>query len=65
MMVSIVIPDTGLRTVVAMALAATLVKKNEKTNASMTPIRTTMGSRERLPNITPTASALTPRRSGS
>ncbi len=31
MMVSMVMPDTGLRAVVAMALAATEVKKNEKT----------------------------------
>ena len=31
MIVSMVMPDTGLRAVVAMALAATDVKKNEKT----------------------------------
>ena len=34
MMVSIVIPETGLRAVVAMALAATEVKKNEKSSVS-------------------------------
>ena len=32
MIVSIVIPETGLRAVVAIALAATEVKKNEKTS---------------------------------
>ena len=32
--VSIVIPDTGLRAVVAMAFAATEVKKNENTSVS-------------------------------
>ena len=37
MMVSMVMPETGLRAVVAMALAATLVKKNENTSASSTP----------------------------
>ena len=37
MMVSMVMPDTGLRAVVAIALAATEVKKNEKTSASADP----------------------------
>ena len=41
MMVSIVIPETGLRAVVAMALAATDVKKKEKTSVSTSPIPTT------------------------
>src|ERR1039457_5484105 len=40
--VSIVIPETGLRAVVAMALAATDVKKNEKTIVSASPIATTV-----------------------
>ena len=34
MMVSMVMPETGLRAVVAMALAATEVKKNEKSSVS-------------------------------
>ena len=37
MMVSMVIPETGLRAVVAMALAATEVKKNEKSSVSPRP----------------------------
>ena len=36
-MVSIVIPLTGLRAVVAIALAATEAKKNEKTSVSSRP----------------------------
>ena len=38
MMVSMVIPDTGLRAVVAMALAATEVKKKENNSARATPV---------------------------
>ena len=38
-MVSMVMPETGLRAVVAMAFAATEVKKNEKTSASTRPDR--------------------------
>ena len=37
MMVSIVMPETGLRAVVAIALAATEVKKNEKSSVSTRP----------------------------
>ena len=37
MIVSIVMPETGLRAVVAMALAATDVKKNEKTSVRPRP----------------------------
>ena len=58
-MVSIVIPDTGLRAVVAIALAATDVKKNENSRASATPVITTAGALFRLPRKTPMASALT------
>jgi len=43
-MVSMVMPETGLRAVVAMALAATEVKKNENTRVSARPIKT-MGGR--------------------
>ena len=39
MTVSIVIPETGLRAVVAIAFAATEVKKNEKTSISARPDR--------------------------
>ena len=39
MIVSIVMPDTGLRAVVAIALAATEVKKKEKTSVSSRPTR--------------------------
>jgi len=38
MAVSMVMPDTGLRAVVAMALAATEVKKNEKSSVSSRPM---------------------------
>ena len=41
MMVSMVMPETGLRAVVAMALAATEVKKNEKSSVSARPATTT------------------------
>src|SRR6266704_942327 len=40
MIVSIVIPETGLRAVVAIALAATDVKKNENTRVSAMPTAT-------------------------
>src|ERR1035441_8689846 len=59
MMVSMVIPDTGLRAVGAMALAATEVKKKENSSASATPVITTMGELLRLPRKIPMASALT------
>ena len=41
MIVSIVMPETGLRAVVAMALAATEAKKNEKTRVSRRPTMAT------------------------
>ena len=59
MMVSMVIPDTGFRAVVAIALAATEVKKNENSSASATPAITTAGELLRLPRKMPMASALT------
>ena len=40
MMVSIVMPEIGLRAVVAIAFAATEVKKNEKSRVSPRPTRT-------------------------
>ena len=49
MMVSMVMPETGLRAVVAMALAATEVKKNEKTSVSTTPTIIATGEPSRLP----------------
>ncbi len=39
--VSIVMPEIGLRAVIAIALAATEVKKNENTSVSTSPISTT------------------------
>ena len=39
MIVSIVMPDTGLRATVAMALAATDAKKNENTSVSARPMQ--------------------------
>ncbi len=42
MIVSIVMPETGLRAVVAMALAATDVKKKEKTRVSARPTSVTI-----------------------
>ena len=47
MIVSIVMPETGLRAVVAIALAATEVKKNENTSASATPAIRIAGERGR------------------
>ena len=65
MIVSIVIPDTGLRAVVAMALAATEVKKNENTSVSATPtasVETEIpGSREKNAAIA-TVATTTPSR---
>src|SRR5579864_8089561 len=63
-MVSIVIPDTGLRAVVAMALAATDVKKNENTSVSTRPIPTTVQDTGREPRstATPIAPITTPRK---
>ena len=48
-MVSIVMPETGLRAVVAMALAATEVKKKEKTSVSTGRVR----PRSRIPGRVP------------
>ena len=45
MIVSIVMPETGLRAVVAMALAATEVKKNENTSVSSRPAMSTVDGR--------------------
>src|SRR6266567_4823843 len=55
MIVSMVIPETGLRAVVAMAFAATEVKKNEKTRVSARPTRTTSREAPRLPKKAPAA----------
>ena len=55
MIVSIVIPETGLRAVVAIALAATEVKKNENTSVSPRPMRTTTDVASRLPRKIATA----------
>ena len=43
MIVSIVMPETGLRAVVAIALAATDVKKNEKSSVSTQASRISTG----------------------
>ena len=59
MIVSIVMPDTGLRDVVAMALAATEVKKNEKTSTSASPMSATTEVAPRLPRKIATAIAET------
>ena len=57
MIVSMVMPETGLRAVVAMALAATEVKKKEKTRVSTRPTRTTTARRRRgCPGRSATAS---------
>ena len=47
MIVSIVMPETGLRAVVAIALAATDVKKNENTSIRRRPTRTALHPRRR------------------
>src|ERR1022692_4507092 len=62
MMVSMVMPETGLRAVVAMALAATEVKKNEKSSVSARPTRIAAGEAARLPSkmATPMALTITP-----
>ena len=49
MIVSIVMPDTGLRAVVAIAFAATDVKKNENSSVSPSPTRITDGARVSRP----------------
>ena len=59
MMVSMVMPETGLRAVVAMALAATEVKKNEKSTISATPMAITTNEVPRLPRNAATPMALT------
>ena len=48
-MVSMVMPETGLRAVVAMALAATEVKKNEKSSVKPRPSASTAQETCRLP----------------
>src|ERR1017187_2709939 len=58
MMVSMVIPDTGFRAVVAMALAATDAKKNENTSVRASPAKITAGEPERLARKAATAMAL-------
>ena len=66
MIVSIVIPETGLRAVVAIALAATDVKKNEKTSVSAEPDeRRRSAVAPRLPKKIATATATRRRRRGS
>ncbi len=55
-MVSMVIPETGLRAVVAMALAATEVKKNEKAMVRRSPTSTTRREAPRLAKKTPAPS---------
>ncbi len=64
MMVSIVIPDTGLRAVVAMALAATDVKKKEKSSVMPRPTATTVQETGSWPKKAATAMApmMIPRR---
>src|ERR1035438_462234 len=49
MTVSIVIPDTGLRAVVAIAFAATEAKKNEKRRVSTKPTATAVQETGRCP----------------
>ncbi len=58
MMVSIVMPETGFRAVVAMALAATDAKKNEKISVSARPAAMIDSEPARLPKKTPTTTAL-------
>ena len=57
MIVSIVIPETGLREVVAIALAATEVKKNEKASVRRRPTSTTTIEAPRLAKKMPAESA--------
>ena len=63
-MVSIVIPETGLRAVVAMAFAATEVKKNEKMSVRARPMATTLQEGARCPRsmATPMAPSTIPRK---
>ena len=49
MMVSMVMPETGLRAVVATALAATEVKKNEKTSTNAKPTATEVHGNRKPP----------------
>ena len=57
--VSIVMPDTGLRAVVAIALAATEVKKNEKISVITVPIAIALHITGNCARYTPTAMAPT------
>ena len=57
MMVSMVMPDTGLRAVVAMAFAATEVKKNEKRSVIKRPTATTVQETGSCPRKAATARA--------
>src|ERR1039457_7551375 len=64
MMVSMVMPETGVLAVVAMALAATEVKKNEKSSVNTRPQASTVQETCRRPKKMATAIELTttPRR---
>ena len=59
MMVSMVMPETGLRAVVAIALAATEVKKKENSSVSARPTRTTTTPWPSVEKKTPAASVET------
>lgn len=59
MIVSIVMPDTGLRATVAIALAATDAKKNENTSVRPRPTTTTVTEETRLPKKTAAVSEAT------
>src|ERR1035438_1672821 len=63
MTVNMVMPDTGLRAVVAIAFAATDVKKNENTSVITVPIATTLQATGNCARYTPTpmAPSVTPR----
>src|SRR6188474_3769974 len=58
-MVNMVMPETGLRAVVAMHRAATEVKKNEKNRTNTTPMAATAIDEWSLPSSTATAMVLT------
>ena len=62
MMVSMVMPETGLRAVVAMAFAATEVKKNEKKSVKSSPATSTIAVGRSVPKntATPIAPMTTP-----
>ena len=65
MIVSIVIPETGLRAIVAIAFAATEAKKNEKTSVRTSAIddgRTSVSRACRRRAATPIALRIVPRR---